>query len=145
MNIYVTDTLNAKIEKWREQLNCSEIFAEAINTKIGLLERLQRVCDKDAKIIERLRQDADVDYQKGLADGIDCGIEWAEEFASLKDLRLIVNGISVNNILPREDDFHALNVFEANSDYDFESWQNGYSDGFSKGTRSVWNCIDGRL
>jgi len=92
ITIYVSDEVRESIEKWRDQLNLSELARRAIMAEIEKLERLPEVNDDDLEaLIARLREQKEQMKSRSYLHGYELGsqlfmLEDAFRYADFVDL-----------------------------------------------------------
>lgn len=86
ISIYVPETLKARIDSLKDELNLSEIACRAFEIKIGELAEARKERDMSA-VIERLR--ASKLTEEGDHEGLGRrhGREWAERYATYPELK----------------------------------------------------------
>ena len=149
-NLYVNDVLGEKIEKHRESLSLSEVFARAVSQRIEELESISLVEDEVEALVKRLRDDSDESYQSGRVEGVRHGREWAKDAASLGDLKYVVEHPTEKTMIVLQHDWYEGYrpfdvILESAGDgpsSDGESWSRGYLDGFKQSVEDVWGSVE---
>lgn len=83
ITISVPDGLGAKVEKWRDRMNISKVCQKALETEIARLEDFPEFGKDLERTLERLRTEKETSYRVGL----EVGVEYAKNEASLAELR----------------------------------------------------------
>jgi len=155
ITIYVPESKEAEIREWEKKLNFSEIFRDAFDQAVARCKATANISDAQIKsTVERLKAEQGEDFEAGRLKGLEDGVEWARESASLKDLRRISEDVPDANELVTvlieswcdEDYFQDVRHGEGIADkYDYGSFIQGYAHGFSDGAESVWIKVADKL
>ena len=152
VTLTVSDALAERIDRFRDRLNQSAIFAAAIDKEIRQME-VPTVKGDLAGVVERLRQQRDTAREEWHAHGVEDGTGYAREqadFTELYQLRTLADSSDWARMEP----YYRLGSLaqeyghEILSDYKREGepiLYNEYWAGFCDGMLSVWNAVKAQL
>ena len=151
INVSLPDDLFEKIQKYKNEMNLSGIFQEAVAAKVAKKEEYQNYKQKTGgkkkmeQIAERLKREKDRFETGSYDDGKKVGYSLAQTL-SYEELQYVINTEDANAINVGEDKyfseyfkeavfdeglFEKRLVFTADGHYTdcFEDWLNGWIDG----------------
>ena len=85
LTISVSDELHGRIERFRNVLNLSAVFQEAITRKVDVLERME---NSQMELTERLAVECEGDAEEARAEGRTDGIDWANQSGDWETYKL---------------------------------------------------------
>jgi hypothetical protein len=150
INIYVPDELKARMDSAGDTVNWSEVARPAIQAAVANFEH--RKGQTMTTAIERLRASKAESAQASLSDGRAGGRQWAENHASYKELRRLMDhdlhqvdaeSALRNAVDPKEElDYHEFlhSTVGADNEYDDE-----YIEGFAKGAQEFFAEVYDKL
>jgi hypothetical protein len=90
LGVYIPDVLNSRLQRLREKgldLNASGVFRQALEAAVEAEEKAL-AGDRTARLVSRLRV-ARTPMESATADGEAAGSQWAEDLATLSELRRV--------------------------------------------------------
>lgn len=86
INIYVSESLQIKLELWRREINLSAVAQRAFESEI---DKLQSIADavNDEGVLERLRASKRVHLSRDDIRGYAAGLEWVKNRATYEQIQ----------------------------------------------------------
>jgi post-segregation antitoxin (ccd killing protein) len=144
VNIYLSDDLAAEVRA--AKLSLSPVCQRAIREELGKMQAKQAVTSDLEAVAARLRGTIDEDEREQRKEGHDDGVQWAREYATAAELRLIV-GEDFEEDVDR-DTFPSLCDFKGDQEHSYfvgvhlHVQDAPYWDGFVAGASEVLAAVE---
>ena len=134
INLYVNQELSDKLEPFKDKINLSEVFADALQ---NILQGMSTEVDD---LYNRLILEKNYVFNQGVSDGMTAAGYWIED-AALNDI--IKNSEEFSFDI--DDEFHPRGKFDPDSpnmeDVPYEPWAAGYCKGFQQRIRDIYSKL----